>query len=156
MSSKSVKQAMAILAACHGALLGIKDDCSLGAQEVVKALDSALAAADCAMRLYPGAVVKDERADGKWIIERMLRWKKSIESVPREFEYFVLVSIAHQCVVDLLGKVRDKKKIFLLEPLLQALQHMSDFSDPLGRNIAAFECAESALRELYTQVDFQP
>lgn len=86
---------------------------------------------------------------------RLIDWKNDIEKTKKEWEYFVMVSVAYQAVVDLLGKVRDRRKIELLEPILAPISKISDFSDPAGVNCEAFECADMALKSLYRQLEFE-
>jgi hypothetical protein len=154
---------MAILASASGALKTIKEECSVG-PSVSYALDVAMNMAHHAISRYPSSPggettaekVRQERKDGDWIVERMRRWKAEIEKVPKQWEYFVLISIAYQSIVDLAGKIRDQRKLALLEPMLGPIKEISDFSDPGGTNFEAYECAAATLQALYDVIGFRP
>jgi len=158
MSSKSIRQAIVILASTHGALKTISEQCAVG-PEIAQEIKTALGLAHHAICHYPCSQGKDDALllakDGQWTVERMLNWKKEIEQVPKEWEYFVLVSVAYQAIADLVGKLKDRRKLALVEPLLGPIGRISDFSDPAGINYDAFECADATMRKLYEQIEFR-
>lgn len=158
MASKSVRQALAILAAACGAMKTIKDEQMVGAPHIVESVERAISLMDKALVCYPdvGATKRTMAKDEVWIVSRMMAWKNELEKIPRRWEYFVLVSIAYQAVVDLAGKVRDRAKLELIEPIIEPLRVISDFSDPAGVAVGAFECAGKTLGVLYREVGFEP
>ncbi len=157
MASRSIRQAIVLLASVSGALQTVRDEQMIGNPDLVKELHQAIKLSNHAVATYPdlGATAASMAKDERWIVDKMVQWKKLLDDIPRRWEYFVLISIAYQAAVDLLGRLRDKSKIALVEPILAPLEVISDFSDPLGRNEAAFVCADETLSSLYGLVGFR-
>lgn len=156
MASKSTRQTITLLAAASGALQIIKGHGMVGDPNIKASLEEAINLTNYAIENFPDSntTYKKAKKDELWITDRMVAWQALIDELPQSFEFFTLVSIADQCLIDLVGKVRAKKKLALILPVLEPVGIISDFCDPTGRSFDEFECANDTLQKLYELIGF--
>ncbi len=142
--SKASRQSLVLLAIVNGVFLTAAE-----CEEAAACMATIEYGKDISTRLihaYPET--GDAGKNMRWMTERL---HQADYCLNRRVPYTLvqLVSIGQMIMADLSGMIRDRRKLDMLEPVIEALDGLSDQLDPEGSRFADYKAADLTLRELY-------
>lgn len=157
--SRATRQAISLCTCSVACLKAIKEQKLIGSPDLKKELDKAIETGVNACATYPAdptATMKTLDKDSIWIIKKMTTWNKLINENHRGWDLSILLYTAHQSISDVLGLIRDPKKIKILEPILAPIEKILDFINERDTNFAKCRYADDTLKTLYKILGFVP
>lgn len=148
--SKASRQSITLLAIIHGCFKSIEDYNIAG--DAAPTILYGAEVSERVVRDYPET--GDSNKNIRWVTQKMhdidglLNNKKSLYSMT------VLTALSHQIITDLIEKVRDRKKLVLLNELEEIIYNVSDLIDPKKDQFDAYEESDRILKKLYKLLEF--
>lgn len=92
-----------------------------------------------------------------FIDSRMNIYDKALTMMPEEkYDASLLTAMAIHILLDLKAKIRDPKKLELIEPIYEAVVSLNELVDPNGKRIEEFERGEYLVSIAYQIFGFEP
>lgn len=90
-----------------------------------------------------------------WVNAKIERWEPHILAVRDYHRLVVLSKVCERCIADLIGKVRDPRKLHLLNQLREPLSKLHDYVDRDGENFRAYEKCDELMDYLYDLIGWE-
>lgn len=79
---------------------------------------------------------------------------EKLDKASDEHSPLVLISLSQLLLTDLMERVKNKKKLRILEPLREAVDGIHNLLDPKGQHYDVFEYAEELARAVKNEIEF--
>ena len=148
--SKASRQSLSLLAVVHGCFKSI-DDFGLAGETAPTVLYGVEVSLNI-INQFPET--GDANKNTQWMTERIHAIDEDLKKRKSLYSMIVLTSLMHQIITDLMEKIKDKKKLDLLEELAEIIYSISDMIDEKKNQFEAYEESDSILKKLYKAIEF--
>ena len=104
------------------------------------------------IELYPSD--KGDARPINEIVDKVTKWEEVLEKHNLGWSMIFLLAASSQCLADLLGKLKNKYKISLIEPLMEDVNGLIGILDH-GKNYEYYDKVADVLYDFYKIIGFQ-
>jgi len=152
--SKATNQALVQLSITAGCFNTLRENKAFSRVDIKYLVESGIIKTTQAVIDWPCTGEADK--NNKWIKSRLLVWYKFLQKdTDNYYTDTVMIKMAERMITTLTEKIRDPVKLKLLQPIVDILKELSDFTDPKGIHFPAFEKSDQLLNKLYELIDMK-
>ena len=150
--SKAGKQSVALLAMVTGMMKTVVDFDMID-EEMSIAVYAHEVAFKCTTK-FP--ITNDNAKNNEWIQDRVRKFDAFLVA-QKDLKYhaILITNLALTTLTDLTEKIRDKDKLEMIEPVIEAVQALYTALDSKMNNDAAYELTDALLNKAYSLIGFE-
>ena len=152
--SKSTNQTLALLSVVAGCLATMRHTNAFSRTDMKELVSDTYRETGEVIKQWP--CTGNEQKNCKWITERVHgQWSPFIMADKDRYSTAILAAICERIISDLQERIKDKRKLLMLAPLVEPLKTIHNFADPEGRNFPAYQKSDYVLDKLYQIVEWR-